>query len=111
MPYRNRATVESWLNDWRAQHGFGTEITVLDDSFQSGENSAVVVVSLRSASTITHLRPVPREGGPCWVATFEPREELVELDQLGLSDLADDVRLLSALLFVLQSKTDAAREQ
>jgi hypothetical protein len=42
------------------------------------------------------------------VATFEPRDELIELDQAGLSDLADDMRLLRELLSVLQSKTDAA---
>jgi len=84
VPYRNRATVESWLNDWLVQQGLGTEITVLDDSFEPGENSAVVVVSLRGAPTITHLRPVPRDGAPCWVATFEPRDELIELDQARL---------------------------
>ncbi len=108
MPYRNRATVESWLNDWLVQQGLGTEITVLDDSFEPGENSAVVVVSLRGAPTITHLRPVPRDGAPCWVATFEPRDELIELDQARLADLADDMHLLRELLSVLQRKTDAA---
>ena len=108
MPHRDRATVEVWVAEWRTRHELDrAEITVLED-YVPGENSAVVVATLRSASTITYLRPIPNDGRPQWVATFEPRDELTVLDYVGLRTLAEDMALLGDLLTELQAKTDAA---
>ena len=109
MPYRDKSTVDGWVADWlRHRDTDRADIAVLDDRSVPRANSAVVVVMLRSASTITHLRPVLRDERPCWVATFEPRDDLIELDHSGLRTLAEDMALLGDLLDTLQSRTDAA---
>lgn len=108
MPHRDRATVEVWVAEWRARNDLDrVEITVLED-YVPGENSAVVVATLRSASTITYLRPVMSDGHPLWVATFDPRDELTVLDHSGLRVLAEDMAVLGDLLSHLQNRTDAA---
>ncbi|WP_336646354.1 protein-L-isoaspartate carboxylmethyltransferase [Microbacterium sp. USHLN186] len=107
MPYRDRATVEGWVAEWRALDARdAVDIVILDDNFEAGPNSALVVVTFRTASTITHIRPVMEDGSPRWVATFEPRAELIELDQPGLRLLADDMSTLAVLQEFLQAKTD-----
>ncbi|WP_313355617.1 protein-L-isoaspartate carboxylmethyltransferase [Microbacterium sp.] len=100
--------MESWVNEYTQAHSEDSlGIAVLDKNFEAGPNSGIVVVTLRSASTITFLHPEIRRGLPTWVVTFEGRNETLDLDQEGLRQLAEDVAALADLRSFLQEKTDA----
>ncbi|MFJ4046016.1 hypothetical protein ACIPV2_09760 [Microbacterium sp. NPDC089987] len=80
---------------------------MLDKNFEAGPNSGIVVVTLRSVSTITFVHPEIRQGQPTWVVTFEGRSETLDLDDVALRQLAQDVTALAELRSFLQEKTDA----
>ena len=75
MPYRDQATVESWVDEFRHLQPLVTDVSVLEKDFTAGPDSGLVVVSLRTASTVTYIQPVVQDGHPTWVVTFEPRSE------------------------------------
>lgn len=108
MPYRDRTAVESWVKEYVATHSADSlGVAVLDKNFEAGPNSGIVVVTLRSASTITFLHPEIRQGLPVWVVTFEERNETLDLDGAALRQLAEDITALADLRAFLQEKTDA----
>ncbi len=109
MPYRDRATVDSWLREFRASNpDIATQISVLDQEFTAGPESGLVVVSLRNASTVTYVQPVMRDDEPVWIVTFEARSDSIDLDADGVADLAQDLDVLARICEFLQRKTDAA---
>lgn len=109
MPYRDRNTVESWISEYLASRApEALHVAVLDKNFESGPNSGLVVVELRTASTITYAHPVIAQGVPRWIVTFEPRSEALDLDTTELEQLSADIGALSGLCIFLQMKTDAA---
>ncbi|MGW9628369.1 protein-L-isoaspartate carboxylmethyltransferase [Microbacterium sp. NPDC055521] len=100
--------MESWVNEYVQSHSADSlGIAVLDKNFEAGPNSGIVVVTLRSASTITFLHPEIRQGLPTWVVTFEGRNETLDLDDAALRQLAEDITALAELRSFLQAKTDA----
>lgn len=108
MPYRDRATVESWVQEFNgAQRHLDTHVSVLEQIDATHPDTGLVVVSLRNASTVTYIQPVVRET-PQWLVTFEARDHDLELDAAGMAQLAADVSLVAALCDFLQAKTDAA---
>ncbi len=110
MPYRDRATVLSWVSDFvDGRVGVAPEITVLEKDFVSGPDSGLVVVSLRTATTVTYVQPVIQRGEPRWIVTFEPRAEPLDLDAVGVAQLSSDLGELAELCAFLQLKTDEAR--
>lgn len=108
MPYRDRTTVESWVNEYIAAHDADSlGVAVLDKNFEAGPDSGLVVVTLRSAHTITLLHPEIRSGAPTWVVTFESRSSPIDMDDADLRLLAADITDLADLRAFLQQKTDA----
>jgi hypothetical protein len=109
MPYRDQATVTAWVKEFTSGGGLDDAITVsvLDKDFTAGPDSGLVVVSLRTASTLTYIHPVIRDDGPRWVVTFEARAESFDLDAEGVACLAADLAAVARLCEHLQSKTDA----
>lgn len=108
MPYRDRTRVEGWVKDYCATRAAAAlDIAVLDKNFEAGPNSGIVVVTLRSASTITFLHPEIRQGSPVWTVTFEARNEPIELDAEGLQMLSEDIAAVSELRDCLQKQTDS----
>lgn len=111
MPYRDRATVQSWVSEFADRRaGVSPDISVLEKDFVAGPDSGLVVVSLRTASTVTYVQPVIQRGEPRWVVTFEPRSEAFDLDAVGVAQLSTDLGELADLCAFLQLKTDEARE-
>lgn len=107
MPYRDRTTVERWVNEYIVSHSADTlGVAVLDKNFEAGPNSGIVVVTLRSADTITFLHPEVRQGVPIWVVTFEGRSGALDMDDADLRLLAADITALAELRSFLQQKTD-----
>lgn len=109
MPYRDRATIESWITEFVQHRGLDAlDITVLDRNFESGPDSGLVIVTLRDASTLTYIHPQIRQGLPRWIVTFEPRTEGMDLDAGETEQLGSDITILGEICAFLQSKTDAA---
>ncbi|WP_425837147.1 protein-L-isoaspartate carboxylmethyltransferase [Microbacterium sp. PA5] len=106
MPYRDQATVEGWVDEFRQQENLETAVSVLEKDFTAGPDSGLVVVSLRTASTVTYIQPVVRDGVPTWVVTFEPRHDGFDLDSDGVAALSHDLGTLARLCEFLQRKTD-----
>ena len=107
MPYRDQATVQSWVEEFARTEPLTTEVSVLEKDFTAGPESGMVVVSLRTASTVTYIQPVHEDGVPHWVVTFEARDQSFDLDAAGLGALAHDLAVLARLVEFLQVKTDA----
>ncbi len=107
MPYRDQATVQSWVDEFARTEPPKTEISVLEKEFTAGPESGMVIISLRTASTVTYVQPVIRDGEPRWMVTFEARAESFDLDARGVGALADDLSVLARLVEFLQQKTDA----
>lgn len=109
MPYRDQATVKTWVADILAANpDIDTEISVLDKNFVAGPDSGLVAVSLRHASTVTYIQAVIRDDRPTWVVTFEARSDAFDLDAEGVERLSDDLATIARLCAALQDKTDAA---
>ncbi|MFT4280875.1 protein-L-isoaspartate carboxylmethyltransferase [Microbacterium sp.] len=106
MPYRDQATVERWVEEFRGLQPVKTHVSVLEKDFTSGPDSGLVVVSLRTASTVTYIQPVLIEDLPRWTVTFEARNESFDLDSEGVAALAHDLSMLAQLCEFLQTKTD-----
>lgn len=109
MPYRNKATVQGWIEDYLAAHpAYTSSITVLEKDFTPGPESGMVVVSLRNASTVTYIQALVDDLGPRWLVTFEPRSEAIDLDAAGVAALAADLVSLAELCGYLQGRTEEA---
>lgn len=107
MPYRDRTTVERWVNEYIVSHSADSlGVAVLDKNFEAGPDSGLVVVTLRSVNTITFLHPEIREGAPTWIVTFEARSGSSDMDDEALQLLAADITALAELRSFLQQKTD-----
>lgn len=109
MPYRDQATVESWVASFlETLDGELPDISVLEQYYTEGPETGLVVVSLRNASTVTYLQPSVRDGQPVWLIHFEAREDAFDLDGTEVARLAEDLLLLSRLCNYLQGRTDAS---
>ncbi|QKJ20196.1 protein-L-isoaspartate carboxylmethyltransferase [Microbacterium hominis] len=109
MPYRDHATVQSWVTDFIELHGsVAPDVSVLEQYYTEGPDTGLVVIGLRTASTGTFVQPLERDGKPVWTVHFEPREEGLDLGAGAVAQLAADLQLLSELCSYLQERTDAA---
>ena len=111
MPYRDQATVNSWVRDFFAdREGAAPEVSVLEKDYMAGPDSGMVVVTLRKTPTMTYVHVVVNDGAPRWVVTFEGRTESIDMDGGDVGRLAHDLTALAALCDYLQERTDAAIE-
>lgn len=109
MPYRDHATVEAWVKEFFAAcPEMSADVSVLEMDTESGNDSGLVAVSLRNASTLTYIQPVVERGVPRWLVTFESRSESFDLDAAGVTRLAEDLASIGRLCGYLQEKTDEA---
>lgn len=105
VPHRDRSTVAAWIAEFDA--GFAQPdlgVTILEQDVESGDSS-LVVVQLRTATTVTYIQPVVTDR-PRWTVTFEARDHDMHLDAREVARLAEDLTRLSALITFLQRKTD-----
>ena len=108
MSYRDQAKVKSWVTDFANSHpGVSPQISVVDQYYAEGPDSGLVVVQLRTATTVTSIQPGVEDGAPTWRVHFDPREEGLDLDGEQTEALAADLTLLSLLCQYLQGRTDS----
>lgn len=108
MPYRDKARVQAWVDEFRSDQRVDTAVDVLEKDFTAGPESGLVVVTLRTVSTVTYIQAVVTDGVPTWVVTLEPRSEAFDLDHVAVSQLAQDLVALANLCTFLQLKSDEA---
>jgi len=109
MPYRNQATVQSWVRDYLADNPTSTSlVTVLEKDFTPGPDSGLVVVGLSNTSTVTYIQPTIIDSQPRWMVTFEARADSFDLDADGVARLADDLAAIAKLCSYLQLRTNRA---
>jgi hypothetical protein len=94
------------VEEFTSREQVPTYVNVLEKEFTAGPNSGLVVVSLRTASTVTYVQPVIENDAPHWLVTFEARDESFDLDGAGVAALAHDLGTLARLIDFLQLKTD-----
>jgi len=103
MPFRSRATLEKWLDEF-AQLGYLLGAArVIEQDGGDGANTGLITVLLAGGGTTAYVQPIV-QGSPRWVVSFEPREDLLELDPAGVAQLSSDLSALSALCAFLQAK-------
>lgn len=108
MPYRDRARVAEWVDEFLTENlRLRDRVSVLDDGFAPGPNSAIVIIELHHAPTLTMLQAFVADGHPRWRAVFEGRGEQVDATCSQVRDLADDFADISRLCTHLQARTDA----
>lgn len=110
MPYRNKATVQGWVDDYLVSRADEVaSVTVLEKDFTPGPDSGLVIVRLRNASTVTYIQAAVVDEAPTWLVTFEPRADSFDLDAAGVAQLAADLATIAGLCEYLQRRTaDAA---
>ncbi|CAL4861135.1 hypothetical protein [Microbacterium sp. MM2322] len=106
MPYRSRATLQSWLNDFTAAREDGDLIKVViqDDSW--GDDGGLVVVPLRNASTTVYVRP-PMGDDARWRVVFEPQLDEVALSAEETGALVAELATAGALCGYLELRSVA----
>ncbi|MDN3495327.1 hypothetical protein QL996_05260 [Planococcus sp. APC 4015] len=105
MPYRNLATLESWLTEFRdLGYEVAGSLKVIVQDGDAGADTGLVGVHLAYASTAVYVQPVPGGIGR-WEATMEPRDDAVVLDAAGLLRLSGELAMLSTLCTFLQTKS------
>ncbi|WBU37585.1 protein-L-isoaspartate carboxylmethyltransferase [Homoserinibacter sp. YIM 151385] len=108
MPYRDHAVVSAWIDDYRALGHIGAAaIDVLEQDASAGPETGLIIVGLRTVTTVTYIHPVVRDR-PEWVVTFEAREHDIDLTPAQTAQLAADLESVSRLCAYLQERTDAA---
>lgn len=105
MPFRNLATLESWIAEFRGlDYEIAGSLKVIVQDGDAGADTGLVGVHLAYASTAVYLQPIPGGGGR-WEATMEPRDDSVVLDAAGLLRLSSELAMLSSLCTFLQTKS------
>lgn len=107
MPFRSRATLESWLAEFR-QLGYpiSDSVRVVELDGEDGATTGLVALALTNAATNAYIQPFVDHGAR-WVLTFESREDSVELDAAGIAALAAELMVISVLVAFLQAKSTA----
>jgi hypothetical protein len=104
MPFRSRATLDDWIDEFRALgYPIAGELRVIEQDGGEGANTGLVVVELRNTPTSVFIQPVV-QGSSHWTVSFEPREDTVELDPPGVAALSAELAVVSALCAFLQAK-------
>lgn len=105
MPFRNLATLESWIAEFRdLGYEVAGSVKVIVQDGDSGADTGLVGVQLAYASTTVYVQPLPGGGGR-WEATMEPRDDAVVLDAAGLLRLSSELAMVSALCTFMQTKS------
>lgn len=107
MPFRSKATLQSWLDEF-AGLGYRVDgqLRVMDQDPEEGGDTGLVAVRLARASTVIYMQP-EMDGSYEWLVTMEARETPVVLNAAAVLYLATELTTVSALCAFLQVKSQA----
>ncbi len=103
MPYRTKAVLEEWLQDFPAAGRDLLSHVALQDG-SDGSDTGLVIVRLRNASTGVFFQPVGR-GDARWEVTFEARMEDLSMNADQVASLSRELQLAAELCRHLEAKS------
>jgi hypothetical protein len=104
VPFRSRATLESWLDEFRTTREGGALIDVLVQDGDGGADTGLVIVPLKNVSTEIYMQPA-EIGDDAWVISFGARAKAFELSPAQLQGYAAELALAASLCQFLQEKS------
>ncbi|WAC70394.1 hypothetical protein [Microbacterium sp. SL75] len=105
MPFRTKATLQAWLDEYAASGAGGGGIAfVADQEPVDGIDSGLVIFPLANATTSVYLAPIA-VGAPDWRVTFEAQPEITELSPQSVQDLCRELLHAADLCAFLQRKS------
>ncbi|WP_291043026.1 protein-L-isoaspartate carboxylmethyltransferase [Herbiconiux sp.] len=105
MPFRSQETLERWVQEFLEEGPpLPGVIDVLRHDGEAGDDTGLVIVRLRNATTEVYLQPVA-PGEPPYEVVFGAREHDFSLRAQGVQALADDLALAAALCTFLERKS------
>lgn len=110
MPFRSKATLEQWLDEFRSVRKDGELIHVLIQDGDDGADTGLVIVPLVNVSTEIVMEPAA-VGEQHWLIRFEPRAKPFELTSIKLHGLAAELAAAAALCEFLERKSIAHNEE
>jgi hypothetical protein len=105
MPFRSKATLENWLEEFRST-GLDVPGSVALQDGADGHDTGLVVLQLSDAGTYTYMQPVALHDAR-WAVTFEPRESSVSLSPKEVDAMGRELRAVAALCEFLEAKSAA----
>ncbi|MFB2582724.1 hypothetical protein ACEXQD_15870 [Herbiconiux sp. P15] len=105
MPFRTKETLEKWAAEF-VSPGKPIEgvVDVLMHDGDPGEDTGLVVVRLRNATTEVHLEPTA-PGSPTWHVIFGPRDTYFALGVAGLRELSEELAVAADLCAYLELRS------
>lgn len=108
MPFRTMATLQTWVDDFRALGYDDAEILrVIPQDSEDGEDAGLIAARLRSVSTTFYIAPGSDHESTEWAVTFEPREDAAPLPAGRVMALSGELATLAALCSFLQARSEA----
>ncbi|MFB2583200.1 hypothetical protein ACEXQD_18280 [Herbiconiux sp. P15] len=106
MPFRSQETLQRWVEEFQQQQRppHTGVVDVLRHDGESGDDTGLVIVRLRSTLTEVYLQPVA-PGDPAYEVVFGARERDFALRADGVQSLADDLGLAAALCTFLEQRS------
>jgi hypothetical protein len=105
MPFRSQETLERWVEEFEEEGPpLPGVIDVLRHDGEKGDDTGLVIVRLRNATTEVYLQPVAL-GEPEYEVVFGSRDRDLALRAQGVQALADDLALAAALCEFLERKS------
>ncbi|RWR18927.1 hypothetical protein D8Y23_08585 [Microbacterium enclense] len=108
MPFRTTATLQTWIDDFRAL-GYDDAgiLRVIPQDSEDDSDTGLIAARLRSVSTTFYVAPDTEPGSTGWAVTFEPRETAAPLGSARVLALSGELAMLSALCMFLQARAQA----
>lgn len=107
MPFRTRATLQSWVEEFnRQEHAGYHSVRVLPQDGAEGADTGLIAVRIPDSPTEIVIEPPSSTTGSEWSITFEPREQSVTLGATAVARIAEEVAMLAELCTFLQKKSD-----
>ncbi|MDQ1206461.1 hypothetical protein [Microbacterium sp. SORGH_AS_0862] len=104
MPFRSKATLETWLDEFHRSREAGDLIRVAVQDGSEGGDTGLVLVPLRTAHISIYMEPI-EIGDARWRVTLEPQTETTVLTSFELQHLAAELSVAAELCAFLEAKS------
>lgn len=107
--FHSHATLQKWLAEFLISRGDGDLIKVVLQDSSDGEDSSLVVVPLRNATTTVYLRP-PTSDDSRWRVIFEAQPEETSLTHEQTRALTAELDTAAELCAYLEQRSSSHTE-
>ncbi|WDG17006.1 hypothetical protein [Microbacterium sp. Clip185] len=104
MPFRSKATLETWLEEFHRSREAGDLIRVAVQDGSEGADTGLVIVPLHNADISLYMEPI-EVGDSRWRVTIEPQAEMTVLTSFEMQRLAAELSVAAELCAFLEAKS------